>query len=257
MLVLLRPIPVRSLLRDFHSFHSDLWPGANCSLVGIGSFARCCFADRCSSHNVSLAVWGGCDSGDSPPDSKAQLLPTRTTIPRTTPHQDHSPLGQLPTRTTTNPQNHSSGPRPVVRWGIILVGIGPYTRRNDDSARMIVVSTWKPTNSLTCPQQRFFFLPFFSSVFKYWQDDDGHWWTRNDKRLWKEIQEDDERVAQVNIQLKKRGWLLKLIGNDRLKLTWNKHWQIKGTKEACGPLQIMTFTYNICCFYAFIIVCPW
>ena len=41
MLVLLRPIPVRSLLRDFHSFHSDLWPGANCSLVGIGSFARC------------------------------------------------------------------------------------------------------------------------------------------------------------------------------------------------------------------------
>ena len=42
---------------------SDLWPGANCSLVGIGSFARCCFADRCSSHNVSLAVWGGCDSG--------------------------------------------------------------------------------------------------------------------------------------------------------------------------------------------------
>ena len=36
MLVLLRPIPVRSLLRDFHSFHSDLWPGANCSLVGIG-----------------------------------------------------------------------------------------------------------------------------------------------------------------------------------------------------------------------------
>ena len=33
-----------------------LWPGANCSLVGIGSFARCCFADRCSSHNVSLAV---------------------------------------------------------------------------------------------------------------------------------------------------------------------------------------------------------
>ena len=63
MLVLLRPIPVRSLLRDFHSFHSDLWPGANCSLVGIGSFARCCFADRCSSHNVSLAVWGGCYSG--------------------------------------------------------------------------------------------------------------------------------------------------------------------------------------------------
>ena len=50
----LRPIPVRSLLRDFHSFHSDLWPGANCSLVGIGS-ARCSiFADRCSSHNVTL-----------------------------------------------------------------------------------------------------------------------------------------------------------------------------------------------------------
>ena len=58
---LLRPIPVRSLLRDFHSFHSDSWRGANCSLVGIGSFARCCFAIRCSSHNASLAVWGGCD----------------------------------------------------------------------------------------------------------------------------------------------------------------------------------------------------
>ena len=24
--------------------------------------SRCCFAIRCSSHNVSLAVWGGCDS---------------------------------------------------------------------------------------------------------------------------------------------------------------------------------------------------
>ena len=59
----LRPIPVRSLLRDFHSFHSDLCPGASCSLVGIGSFARCCFAICCSSHNASLAVWGGCDSG--------------------------------------------------------------------------------------------------------------------------------------------------------------------------------------------------
>ena len=31
------PIPVRSLLRDFHSFHSDLWPGANCSLVGLAA----------------------------------------------------------------------------------------------------------------------------------------------------------------------------------------------------------------------------
>ena len=57
---LLRPIPVRSLLRDFHSFH---WPGASCSPVGIGSFARCCLAIRCSSHNASLAAWGGCDSG--------------------------------------------------------------------------------------------------------------------------------------------------------------------------------------------------
>ena len=55
-LVLLRPIPVRGLLRDFHSFHSDLWPGASCSLVGIGSFARCCIAIRRSSHNASLAV---------------------------------------------------------------------------------------------------------------------------------------------------------------------------------------------------------
>ena len=47
-----------------HSFHSSYsWPGASCSLVGIGSFARCCFAICCSSHNASVAVWGGCDSG--------------------------------------------------------------------------------------------------------------------------------------------------------------------------------------------------
>ena len=56
-------MPMRSLLRDFHNFHSNLWPGASCSPVGIGSFARCCFAIRCSSHNASLAAWGGCDSG--------------------------------------------------------------------------------------------------------------------------------------------------------------------------------------------------
>ena len=43
-LIVLRPIPVRSLLRDFQSFHSNLWPGASCSLFAIGSYTRCCFA---------------------------------------------------------------------------------------------------------------------------------------------------------------------------------------------------------------------
>ena len=52
-----------------------------------------------------------------PPDkNKAQPLPTRTTIPRTIPHQDNSPLGPLPRN-----KNHSSGPKPV-RWGIVLLG---------------------------------------------------------------------------------------------------------------------------------------
>ena len=37
------------------------------------------------------------------------------------PGGDNSPLGQLPTRTTTNKSNHSSGPIPV-RWAILLVG---------------------------------------------------------------------------------------------------------------------------------------
>ena len=28
---------MRSLLKDFHSFHSDVWPSANCSLVGMAA----------------------------------------------------------------------------------------------------------------------------------------------------------------------------------------------------------------------------
>ena len=46
------PYPCGGLLRDFHSFHSDLWPDANCS--GLAALNRCCYAIRCSSHNVAL-----------------------------------------------------------------------------------------------------------------------------------------------------------------------------------------------------------
>ena len=31
--------------------------------LGFGSFSRCCFSIRCSSHSANLAAWGGCDSG--------------------------------------------------------------------------------------------------------------------------------------------------------------------------------------------------
>ena len=49
---------------------------------------------------------------NSPPDNnKAQPLPTRTTIPRTTPHQDNSPLGPLPrNKATYQDQNLGSSP---------------------------------------------------------------------------------------------------------------------------------------------------
>ena len=55
--------------------------------------------------------------------NKAQPLPSRTTIPRTIPHQE-----LLPTRTTiyTTEENHSSGPKPV-RWEIVLLGSCPDT----------------------------------------------------------------------------------------------------------------------------------
>ena len=40
---------------------------------------------------------------NSPPDkSKVQPLPTGTTVPRTIPHQDNSPLGPLPRNKATH-----------------------------------------------------------------------------------------------------------------------------------------------------------
>ena len=54
----------------------------------------------------------------SPPDkNKAQSLPTGTTIPRTIPHQDNSPLG---------PQNKPTHQDQIpVWWGIVQVGSCP------------------------------------------------------------------------------------------------------------------------------------
>ena len=68
-------------------------------------------------------VLGQLPTGDHSPldKNKVQLLLTRTTIPRTIPHEDNSSPGPLLTRTTTNQSNHSSGPIHV-RWGIVLVG---------------------------------------------------------------------------------------------------------------------------------------
>ena len=63
---------------------------------------------------------------NSPPDkNKAQPLHTGTTIPRTIPHQDNSPLGPL-----------YHGIKPLIRTntctvGIVLVGSCPDTLFND------------------------------------------------------------------------------------------------------------------------------
>ena len=47
---------------------------------------------------------------NSPPDkNKAQPLPTGTTIPRTIPHQDNSPLGPLPQNKTTHQDQNLYG----------------------------------------------------------------------------------------------------------------------------------------------------
>ena len=60
---------------------------------------------------------------NSPPDkNKAQPLPTRTTIPRTIPHQDNSPLGLGPlprNKTTLQDQNLYGGE--LSSWGVVRI----------------------------------------------------------------------------------------------------------------------------------------
>ena len=47
---------------------------------------------------------------NSPPDkNKPQALPTGTTIPRTIPHQDNSPLGPLPWNKTIHQDQYLYG----------------------------------------------------------------------------------------------------------------------------------------------------
>ena len=54
-----------------------------------------------------------------PPDNnKTQPLPTRTTIPRTIPHQDNSPLGPLPRNKTTHQDQNLYGGE-LSSWGVI------------------------------------------------------------------------------------------------------------------------------------------
>ena len=58
---------------------------------------------------------------NSPPDkNKAQPLPTRTTIPRTIPHQDNSPLGPLP-RNKTNHQDQNLYGGELSSWGVVRI----------------------------------------------------------------------------------------------------------------------------------------
>ena len=57
----------------------------------------------------------------SPPDkNKAQPLPTRTTIPRTIPHQDNSPLGPLPRNKTTHQDQNLYGGE-LSSWGVVRI----------------------------------------------------------------------------------------------------------------------------------------
>ena len=56
-----------------------------------------------------------------PPDkNKAQPLPTRTTIPRTIPHQDNSPLGPLPRNKTTHQDQNLYGGE-LSSWGVVRI----------------------------------------------------------------------------------------------------------------------------------------
>ena len=58
---------------------------------------------------------------NSPPDkNKAQPLPTRTTIPRTIPHQDNSPLGPLPRNKTTHQDQNLYGGE-LSSWGVVRI----------------------------------------------------------------------------------------------------------------------------------------
>ena len=58
---------------------------------------------------------------NSPPNkNKAQPLPTRTTIPRTIPHQDNSPLGPLPRNKTTHQDQNLYGGE-LSSWGVVRI----------------------------------------------------------------------------------------------------------------------------------------
>ena len=58
---------------------------------------------------------------NSPPDkNKAQPLPTGTTIPRTNPHQDNSPLGPLPRNKTTHQDQYQYGGE-LSWWGVVRI----------------------------------------------------------------------------------------------------------------------------------------
>ena len=60
--------------------------------------------------------------------NKAQPLPTRTTIPRTIPHQDNSPLGPLPRNKTTHQDQNLNGGE-LSSWGVVRIRINSYTFR--------------------------------------------------------------------------------------------------------------------------------
>ena len=76
--------------------------------------------------------------------TRTQLLPTRTTIPRTIPHQDNFPPGPLPTIQTTHQDKYRS-----VWWGIVLVGSCPNMMKNTFSQnKSRIFSCWKNKQSI-------------------------------------------------------------------------------------------------------------
>ena len=89
-------------------------------------------------------VLGQLPTGDNSPSdkNKAQLLPTRATIPRTTPHLDNSPPDHRP---ISSGKNHSSGPISTW-WGAQAYGTssfwdgthasGPFCPNHESTARI-------------------------------------------------------------------------------------------------------------------------
>ena len=119
--------------------HQTRW---NCPFLPRGHLSI--FMTGTTSLLIILTVLGQLPTKDNSPPAKnkAQSLPNGTTIPRTIPHQDNSPLGPLPRSKT----NHKSNTCTV---GIVLVGSCPDT--HSDVYSFPFKLFWKKNGSMTHP----------------------------------------------------------------------------------------------------------